>query len=287
MNKGEVFTAADLPALPWLEVVNPSVRLGHVRHALFDFDGTVSVIRCGWEGIMIPLMVEMICGDHARTPEIEAEVVEYVDRSTGILTIKQMQWLAEAVRRHGLSQSSRTAREYKQLYNERLLRPVRRRVSQMDGSRAARDELMIAGARDFLQGLHERGVRLYLASGTDHVYVVEEAAALGVTELFGEHIYGAQDDTEACTKDRTIQHILESHDLRGDELLVVGDGPVEIRHAKARGAVSLGLAGDEERRQGLDPRKRKRLLIAGADLIVTDFLHYDDLLSYLPAGGAR
>jgi len=284
--KGSV-NAADLPAFPWLEVINPSVRLGRVRHALFDFDGTISVIRCGWEGIMIPLMVEMICGDHARTPEIEAEVAEYVDRSTGILTIKQMKWLEEAVRRHGLSLDPRSAREYKRIYNERLLGPVRQRLRRMDGSQAAREGLMIAGAWDFLHGLHERGVSLYLASGTDHVYVVEEAAALGVRGLFGERIYGAQDDTEACTKDRTIQRILDSHDLHGGELMVVGDGPVEIRHAKALGAVALGLAADEERRQGLNPRKRQRLLAAGADLIVTDFLHHKDLLRYLLPGGSE
>ncbi len=40
--------------LDWLEVVNPTVRVGHVRHALFDFDGTISVIRRGWEQVMIP-----------------------------------------------------------------------------------------------------------------------------------------------------------------------------------------------------------------------------------------
>lgn len=287
----QALTAADLPPLPWLEVVNPSVRLGRVRHALFDFDGTISVIRRGWEAIMISLMVEMICDGHPPTPEImrriEAEVAEYVDRSTGILTIKQMQWLEDAVRRHGLARAPqgcrRTAREYKQVYNERLLRPVRQRLSQMDGSQAARDALMIAGARAFLQGLCDRGVILYLASGTDQVYVLEEVAALGIAELFGEHIYGARDDTEAYTKERVIQRILDEHGLRGEELLVVGDGPVEMRHAKARGAVPLGVASDEERRQGLDPRKRQRLLVAGADLIVTDFLHHDGLLRYLLA----
>ncbi len=285
MSPKETITAADLPALPWLEVVNPSVRLGRVRHALFDFDGTISVIRRGWEGIMIPLMVEMICGAHAPMPKIETEVAEYVDRSTGILTIVQMQWLEEAVRRHSLSMEPRTALEYKRIYNERLLRPVRQRLSELDGSQAAREGLMIAGAWDFLQGLHVRGVSLCLASGTDEVYVLEEAAALGVAELFEEHIYGARDDREAHTKERIIQRILEGHSLRGDELLVVGDGPVEIRHAKDRGAVSLGLAADEERRQGLDPGKRERLLAAGADLIVTDFLHHEDLLCYLLAGG--
>jgi len=275
------FTAADLPSLSWLEVVNPGVRLGLVRHALFDFDGTLSVIRRGWEGIMIPLMVEMSCDARPPTPEIEGEVAEFVDRSTGTLTIKQMQWLEEAVRRHGLARTRRTARGYKRLYNERLLGPVRQRLSQIDGSQASRDALTITGARAFLQGLHDRGLTLYVASGTDHEYVLEEVAALGVTEFFGPHIYGARDDTEAYSKERIIERILDDHNLRGDELLVVGDGPVEIRHAKTRGALALGVAADEERRQGLHARKRQRLLAAGADLIVTDFIHHAELVEYL------
>ena len=276
-------SAAVLSSLPWLEVADPSVRLGHVRHALFDFDGTISVIRRGWEQVMIPLMVEMICDGTPPWPKIEAEVAEFVDRSTGILTIKQMQWLAEAVHRYGMAKAPKTAREYKHIYNERLLRPVRERMGRMDGGQVAQDELMIVGAREFVQGLRERAVALYLASGTDHVYVKEEATALGMAELFGEHIYGARDDAEAYTKERIIQRILDDNGLHSEELLVVGDGPVEIRHAKARGAVALGVAADEDRRQGLDSRKRRRLLAAGADLIVTGFLNSDDLLQLLVA----
>ena len=271
----------------WLQVPNPAVRLGHTRHALFDFDGTISTIRRGWETIMIPLMLEMICDSCPPTPEVVAEVTEYVDRSTGILTIRQMEWLAEAVRRYGLARAPRTAREYKRMYNERLLGPVRERLRQMDGSPAGRDAFLIAGARGFLQGLHDQGVTLYLASGTDQAYVVEEAAALGVAGFFGERIYGARDDTGAYTKERLIGRILDEHGLRGEELLVVGDGPVEIRHAKARGAVALGVAADEERRQGLDPHKRQRLLEAGADLVVTDFLHHAELLLRLVDPTAR
>lgn len=284
MEPQNTMTAAELPPLDWLEVVHASVPMGRVRHALFDFDGTISVIRRGWETIMIPMMVEMICEEHPPTPEIEAEVADYVDRSTGILTIRQMEWLEKAVQQYGFANVRRTAREYKQIYNERLLHPVRQRIARMDGNQAARDRLMIAGARDFLQGLRERGVTLYLASGTDHQYVVEEAAALGVIDFFDDHIYGARDDTAAYTKERIIQHILDRDDLHGSELLVVGDGPVEIRHARERGAVALGLAADEDRRQGLNPRKRRRLLDAGADLIVTDFLHHDALCRFLSRG---
>ena len=79
------------------------------------------------------------------------------------------------------------------------------------------------------------------------------------------------------------QRILDDHDLHSAELLVVGDGPVEIRHAQVRGAVALGVAADEERRQGLNSRKRERLLDAGADLIVMDFSHHDELVRYLVA----
>jgi len=65
---------------------------------------------------------------------------------------------------------------------------------------------------------------------------------------------------------------------------VVGDGPVEIKSGRALGAVTLGIAADEKRRQGLDPRKRQRLLAAGADLIVTDFSQHKALLRLLLPG---
>lgn len=273
-------TSSDLPPYSWLEIVNPQVRLGHVRHALFDFDGTISVIRRGWEAIMIALMVEMICEGQPQPAGLQDEIVAYVDRSTGILTIEQMRWLEDAVRRYGLAQHPRSAREYKRIYNERLLKPVRARLAQIEstGNHAATDTLMIAGVKAFLEGLHARGVTLYLASGTDHVFVQEEAAALGVSDLFGSHIYGARDDSDADSKERIIQRILAEHELHGAELLVVGDGPVEIFHARSREAIALGIAANEDQRQGLDPRKRSRLLAAGADFIITDFLRYPELL---------
>jgi phosphoglycolate phosphatase-like HAD superfamily hydrolase len=281
MRQEYSFTAGDLSPLPWLEVVNPNIRLRCVRHALFDFDGTVSIIRRGWENIMIPMMIEMICDGHPSNPDIEAEVVEYVDRSTGILTIKQMGWLEEAVHRFGLARSVKTAREYKRIYNERLINPVHHRVSQIDGTLTSRDQFMVEGARAFLQGLYDNGVTLYLVSGTDNPYVLEEAEVLGITQYFGKRIYGALDDTEANTKEKIIQRILENHNLRGEELLVVGDGPVEVYNAKDRDAVTLGVAVDEDKRFGINPRKRLRLLAAGVDLIVTDFLHHQELLEYL------
>jgi phosphoglycolate phosphatase-like HAD superfamily hydrolase len=274
-----------IPSYPWLEVVNPQVHLGNVRFALFDFDGTISVIRHGWEKIMIAVMLESIFADQPPLPEVVAEVTQYVDQSTGILTIKQMKWLADTVRRYGIARTQRTASEYKRIYNERLLKPVYERLAQLDGSQAGMDAWMMAGARDFLEHLTARGVILFLASGTDQEYVQREADALGVTELFHGQVHGAKGDSEDDSKELVIQRILTEQRLSGEELLVVGDGPVEIRYARKVGAIALGVASDEERRSGINPRKRQRLLNASADLIIADFEYYEDLVGLLCGRG--
>ena len=275
------FTAADLPDHPWIKIINPSAILGQVRHALFDFDGTISVIRRGWESIMIPMMVEMICGEHGVPTEILKEVEDYVDRSTGILTIEQMRWLTQAVIRYGFTSRVLKPQEYKNMYNERLLQPVRQRIQQMDSSQVARDKLMIKGVRLFLQALREQGIKLYLASGTDHQYVMEEANVLGIDGLFLPHIYGAMDNTAAFTKERIIQRIIIENKLQGEELVVIGDGPVEIQHAKTCGALALGVAVVEDKRQGFNDRKVERLENAQADLIINGFVHFRELANIL------
>jgi phosphoglycolate phosphatase-like HAD superfamily hydrolase len=266
---------------PWLEVLNPRVKTGRARYALFDFDGTISVIRREWERIMVDMMIEMICGGGPARPEIAVEAAAFVDRSTGVLTILQMKWLAEATARHGLAQRVLSAGEYKRIFNERLLGPVRVRLAQLDGSLAERDGLMIAGARAFLQELHARGVRLFLASGTDHEYVVNEAGVLGVLDFFEGRVFGARGESETDSKEQVIQRILAENRLAGEELLVVGDGPVEIRAAHSVGAVALGVAADEETRATLNPRKRARLVEAGADLLVANFLPAAELAQLL------
>ena len=37
----------------------------------------------------------------------------------------------------------------------------------------------------------QRGVTLYVASGTDEPYVLDEVRMLGLDRYFGRHIYGA------------------------------------------------------------------------------------------------
>jgi phosphoglycolate phosphatase-like HAD superfamily hydrolase len=275
----------------YLRVLNPQVipNLGHLRHALFDFDGTLSVLREGWESVMIPLMIACIRGPGSVSPqlsaEIEQEVRAYVDRSTGILTIQQMGWLAEAVRRYGLVADPCTAREYKAQYVEQLMQRVSARRADLRLGRMAPEQGMLAGARSFLEALTSRGTHLYLASGTDHPYVVDEASALGLAGYFDNRIYGALDDSEANDKEQVIRRILDQANLAGTDLLVVGDGPVEIRVAHAAGAIALGVASDEVRRSGWNAHKVRRLEAANADLLVPDFSQARRLAAFLFAEG--
>jgi phosphoglycolate phosphatase-like HAD superfamily hydrolase len=270
----------------WLRILNDDVitHLGRVRHAVFDFDGTVSVLRQGWEPVMEKLMIQAICPDGDAPETLVDEVRRYIDSSTGQLTIHQMRWLSEAVARYGPGRSALKPQEYKLRYLDALMVSVRERLDGLESGAADPEKFMIAGAKELLSGLSARGVRLYIASGSDHADVVHEAAALGIAPLIDGGIYGALDASEANAKDRIIQRILDQHHLSGDELLVAGDGPVEIIEARARGAVAMGVPSDEVARQGWNEHKVSRLKNAGADFLVPDYIYASELVDLLVKG---
>ncbi len=75
-----------------IEIINPHIPRGRIRHALFDFDGTISLIREEWQQVMVPMMVEVLLETPRHEPEEElrAVVTEFVDRLAGRQTICQM-----------------------------------------------------------------------------------------------------------------------------------------------------------------------------------------------------
>ncbi|MGI6536803.1 MAG: HAD family hydrolase [Caldicoprobacterales bacterium] len=257
------------------ELSRPSIKA-----VIFDFDGTVSTLRQGWEKIMEPFMVEMIQGPGTPSEELIKEVREYIDESTGIQTIYQMQWLEEQVRRRGLNPLVHDAWWYKDEYNRRLLEMVKTRVQDLEEGRKSPDDYIIMGAGDFIQNLYDMGLALYVASGTDHKDVVREAASLGLKGYFTQ-IMGAPERRADCSKEAVFRLLIETKGIKGEELLVVGDGKVEIALGVELGALTLGVAADEIKRHGLNPAKRNRLIKAGAHVIIEDFLPYREILSIL------
>lgn len=264
-----------------IELVSGEPARGEFRHVLLDFDGTISLIREGWQEVMIPMMVDLA----ARTPgaesreQIEQAVREMVTRTTGKQTIHQMLGLCEAIRRRG--GVPKDPLEYKHQYLERLLARIGDRREGLRNATIRPEEMCVAGAAEMLEALRGRGARLYCASGTDEAFMREEAKLLCVSEYFDGGLFGARDEYKTFSKRMLIERILAEHDLRGVELLTFGDGFVEIEETRAVGGVAVGVAADEKRGEGVDRWKRSRLIEAGADVIVPDFREARALVAYL------
>jgi len=264
-----------------VEILRERPDRGRVRFAVFDFDGTISLIREGWQGIMIPMMVETLAslGTGETEEGLRTTVRDFVDRLTGQQTIYQMIQLAEEVRKRGGTPLAPLA--YKRMYHDRLLVRIEGRVAGLKGGAIPPEDLVVPGSFDLLENLRSRGVTLFLASGTDEAYVKDEAGALGVSPYFDGGIYGALDQYEKFSKRMLIADLFQRHGLRGHELAVFGDGYVEVENAREVDGFAVGVASDEARRCGIDAWKRGRLIGAGADLIVPDHREQDRVVAYL------
>lgn len=262
--------------------IHRDIDIGHIGHVVFDFDGTISLIRDGWQNVMVPMMVDFLLTetDTSETrAALEAIVVAFVDRLTGKQTIYQMMQLGEEIARRGGTPQEPLA--YKDAYNSRLLPVVEARIAGLAAGTLSAEPLRVPMSLEFLQSLRDMGITCYLASGTDVEFVRNEAELLGVADFFNGGIFGALRDYQKFSKAMVIQNILSDFGLRGSELLIVGDGYVEIENAKAVGAIAIGVASIEDNVYNMNADKRERLIRAGADIIIPDFRDGARLLEYL------
>ena len=266
---------------PDIEVIHPDHSRGQFRFALFDFDGTLSLIRQGWQDVMVPMMVEILLrsGSGETEPELDAYVREYVERLTGKQTIYQMMQLRSEVEKRG--GKALDPLQYKSMYHDRLWDRIKHRVKGLKDGTIQPETLMVSGSVELLQGLRERGVRLFLASGTDIKYVTDECEALGLSDYFDGGIYAALDDYRKFSKKMVIARMLREQGLHGSELLGFGDGYVEIENTREVGGTAVGVASDEVGLQHVDAWKRTRLIAAGADIIIPHYRNHQAQLAYL------
>lgn len=150
-----------------------------IKAAIFDFDGTISTLRCGWEQVMERIMLNRLSPSGMSEEELLKLIRAYIEESTGIQTIYQMEWLAGQVERL-CGTTPLDPWEYKDEYNEALLHMVNERIERLEKGEADPDEFLVAGSRRFLQLLAEKGIDIYIASGTDDVDLQREAALLKI-----------------------------------------------------------------------------------------------------------
>ena len=267
-----------------LEVIFPPVPGRKFKFALFDFDGTLSLIREGWQKVMIPYFCEEIfktpVGKTEDPKAVETCVTEFVDLLTGKQTIYQCIRLAEEVEKRGGKPEDPMA--YKTEYLRRLMEKIKDRREGLANGTIDPEALLVRGSEALLKALKREGVTMYLASGTDQPQVREEAALLGLDKYFDGNIYGALDEhVTSCTKELVIKRLLAENGRDGTELLSFGDGFVEIELVSNLGGYPIAVATDESRKMGIDTWKRDRLVKAGAGAVIPDFECAERLVDFI------
>lgn len=267
-----------------VEIINNIAAGRKFKVALFDFDGTLSLIREGWQEIMIPYFFEEFCSAlpqyKENKDEIYSLITDFVDELTGKQTIFQcIQLKIEIEKRGG---KAKEAIYYKNEYLRRLFMKIEdKRNGLADGSISPK-QLLVKGSAEFLQALKDNGIEIFCASGTDQPQVSEEAKLLGLEKYFGHNIFGAQDEhAQQCSKELVIKRLLEEKNIKGEELLSFGDGFVEIELVKNVGGYAIAVATDEKNQCGVNEYKRERLLKAGADVVIPDFENYKILINHI------
>jgi phosphoglycolate phosphatase len=250
-----------------------------ITHVIFDFDGTLSLIREGWPEVMVPMFVEFLPPLPGETLERRrALLYDDIMRLNGKQTIYQMIQLAERIKERG--GQPKEPLWYKKEYLRRLNERIQSRIDDIRSRKIKPDDFLVHGARAVLEDLRTRGLHLYLASGTDEEFVKQEAELLDVTSYFGDRIYGARDDYKNFSKKMVIERILRENSILGNQLLAFGDGYVEIENTKQVGGLAIAVASDEAHNGSgrIDDWKRKRLLGVGADVVIPDYRDSKSLL---------
>jgi len=270
------------PTQGWnIEIIRESAPRGAFKSALFDFDGTISLIREGWQQVMKPYFCEVLerTPRHEDSAAIERCVHDFVDFLTGKQTIYQCIQLAEEVEKRGGKPLD--PQLYKDEYHNRLMARIHHRIDALAAGQANPSDFAVPGALDFLKAMRGRGVDIYLASGTDEHYVLRESGLLGAAPLCNGGVYGARQEYKQFSKKMIVEKILRDNHLQGAELVGFGDGYVEIENVKEAGGFAVGVATDEVNKRGVDEWKRNRLIQAGADIIIPDFSDADRLIHFL------
>ncbi|MDR0473383.1 MAG: PfkB family carbohydrate kinase [Treponema sp.] len=262
---------------------------GFPRAVIFDHDGTISVLRQGWEEVMRDIMFDAVTGAITKTGKKSAvpnrtdmdrarsAVSALIEKTTGVQTLTQMYQLKELVLSFGYvkPEEALSPEEYKAIYNKALIAGMEQRLRGIKENRLNQDDVTIKGAVAFLKKLSAAGTKLYLASGTDEEDVKREAELLGYAGLFDEGIRGSVGDIKNDPKKLVIRNIIAGLDIGSSAsrqgIAVFGDGPVEMREAKKAGLLAVGILSDERRRYGRNRDKRERLILGGADILIPDF----------------
>ncbi len=244
-----------------VELLTPDLPRGDFRVAVFDFDGTLSLLREGWARVMADMGVELL-DDPSAFAALELEMLML----SGQPSVFQMERLRTIAAEHG--KPSPTSAELLAEFNRRLTALTEDRLTSLTNGTDPPEAWAVAGTHELLTDLRDRGLTLVLASGTPMEAVRAESELLKLSGFFGDRVYAPDGAFGEFSK----RAVIEGLGVTGRELIGFGDGYAETVEVKRAGGVAVGLATVEAGRGGLNPVKRRMLLDLGADAILP---HYD------------
>jgi phosphoglycolate phosphatase-like HAD superfamily hydrolase len=265
-----------------IEIINPGHIRGPFRCAIFDFDGTLSLLRGNWQGLMVPMMVEALLatGTSESRAELTTFVEEFVTRLTGQPTMQQMYALADEIDKRGCPRPDPNV--YFNRYMDMLISRTAARIAAVQSDDKQPDDFLVPGSRPLLEKLAGAGFLLVIASGTNLADVRRESELLKIDHYFAERIFGPVNDNPNFTKERSLHQLMADHSLRGDQIVSIGDGPAEMLAIKSVGGLAIGVASDEVHQDGrINHLKRDHLIRSGADFIIPDYVNIDNMLRFL------
>lgn len=244
----------------------------HILHAVFDFDGTLSWLRHSWPAMMLDVFAAHL---PPATPEAQKaereELLRLVMALNGKPTISQIEAFNRYAAGRGLTVPD--SELLRRTYQDRLDTEIAKRSERVRRGEAPEDAYVVAGARNLLEHLRARSVRLSILSSTVEHRVREEAELLGLAHFFEGRIHGSPADPTGFSKRAVFEQILQTERIGGDALLAFGDGPAEIADARSLGGLAVAVCTDEHVNGSgkFDPLKKEQLMEAGAHLALPDF----------------
>ncbi len=256
-------------------------------HVVFDWDGTLSFIRAGWGEVMLAQWMEFLPALPGESVEARSAMAHHeIWALNGRPSIHQMERLAELVAERG--GKPLTPDGFQDDFQARLGRLIRERIDAIRSGANTADHFMVLGGRAFLHRLQAAGVGLHVVSGTPRPFVSGEVECLGLRPIFGERIHGPTSLTDtAFHKRNAIRDIVAEHGLDpATQLVSFGDGVTEIVETLAAGGRAIAVAADEEHWHSgrTDESKKSRLLAAGAEFCIPDYMGIDSWWSRLGLG---
>lgn len=266
------------------EVINANLRRKGFRAVVFDFDGTLSLLREGWARIMAELGHEHLSAAKL-VREPEAELLTYLEREmlmlSGKPSIFQMRRLSEEVATRGGVAPDPDAMLVEFL--KRLTANIQSRIDDLKSGAVPPSAWTVPGTHAILDELQNRGVLLVLASGTDRAFVEHDLQLLDLARYFGDRVFAPANNAPAFTKRDVIEGLIRDG-IPGEQLLGFGDGYSETVEMKRAGGAAIGVASVEPPLAGINAMKREMLIGLGADVIVPDYNETEKLLQWLGIG---